>query len=129
MLNLHIASVRALRAGPADRTRRVESALLSAHLGGYLAAVFIVLPPALAVAFMAVQQGLFGLHMGCAFAPNHKGMPILRRDEELDFLRRQVLTSRNVPRGGPFVDQELRSAISTRAAGCSFAGKATPDAT
>jgi hypothetical protein len=31
--------------------------------------------------------------------PN-KGMPVLRRDEELDFLRRQVLTSRNVPRAG-----------------------------
>jgi hypothetical protein len=69
-------------------------------VGGYLAAVFIVLPPALAVAFIAVQPGLFGLHMGCAFAPNHKGMPILRRDEELDFLRRQVLTWRNVPRAG-----------------------------
>ena len=102
-LNLHIASVRALRAGPAYRTRLVESALLAAHLGGYLAAVFIVLPPAPAVAFIAVHQGLFGLYMGCAFAPNHKGMPILRRDEELDFLRRQVLTSRNI-RGGRCLD-------------------------
>ena len=41
--------------------------------------------------------------LGSAFAPNHKGMPIVRRDMKLDFLRRQVLMSRNV-RGGRFVD-------------------------
>lgn len=49
--------------------------------------MFIVLSPALAVAFIAVQQGRFGLQMGCAFAPNHKAMPVLCRDEELGFLR------------------------------------------
>jgi fatty acid desaturase len=30
------------------------------------------------------------------FAPNHKAMPLLERDSKVDFLRRQVLTSRNV---------------------------------
>jgi fatty acid desaturase len=43
------------------------------------------------------------LYLGCAFAPNHKGMPILAQDDDTDFLRRQVLTSRNV-RGGRLVD-------------------------
>ncbi len=40
--------------------------------------------------------------MGCSFAPNHKGMLILSAAEELDFLRRQVLTSHDVlgGRGG-----------------------------
>jgi fatty acid desaturase len=47
-------------------------------------------------------QGLFGLYLGCCFAPNHKGMPVL----EDDYLRRQVLTSRNV-RGGRLVDFAL----------------------
>jgi hypothetical protein len=47
-------------------------------------------------------QGLFGLHLGCCFAPNHKGMPVLEDDREPDYLRRQVLTSRNV-RGGRLV--------------------------
>jgi fatty acid desaturase len=55
-----------------------------------------VLSPLQAVAFIVVQQGLFGLYLGCAFAPNHKGMPTLTDADELDFLRRQVLTSRNV---------------------------------
>jgi fatty acid desaturase len=55
-----------------------------------------VLSPLQALAFVVVQQGLFGLYLGCAFAPNHKGMPTLTQADELDFLRRQVLTSRNV---------------------------------
>jgi fatty acid desaturase len=49
---------------------------------------------------------VFGFYMGCSFAPNHKGMPILRPDDDLDYLRRQVLTSRNI-RGGRVVDAVL----------------------
>jgi fatty acid desaturase len=56
----------------------------------------LVLSPLQAVAFVVVQQGLFGLYLGCGFAPNHKGMPTLTHADQLDFLRRQVLTSRNV---------------------------------
>ena len=41
--------------------------------------------------------------MGCSFAPNHKGMPTIAPGGKIDFLRRQVLTSRNV-RGGWFTD-------------------------
>ena len=59
--------------------------------------------PLQAVAFVVVHQGLFGLYLGCSFAPNHKGMPTLTEADELDFVRRQVLTSRNV-RGSRFVD-------------------------
>jgi len=55
---------------------------------------------------MIVQQGLFGLYLGCSFAPNHKGMPVLDPDDRSDFLRRQVLTSRNV-RGGWLTDVAL----------------------
>jgi fatty acid desaturase len=62
-----------------------------------------VLSPLQAIAFVVVQQGLFGLYLGCSFAPNHKGMPTLTEADQLDFLRRQVLTSRNV-RGSRVVD-------------------------
>ena len=44
--------------------------------------------------------------MGCSFAPNHKGMPILAPEESLDYLRSQVLTSRNI-RGGWLTDFAL----------------------
>ena len=73
---------------------------------GYLTVVFLVLSPVRAVVFMIVQQGLFGLYLGCSFAPNHKGMPILNADDQCDFLRRQALTSRNV-RGGWLTDFAL----------------------
>jgi fatty acid desaturase len=55
-----------------------------------------VLSPGIAGAFLGVQLAAFGVYMGCSFAPNHKGMPIVPRDAKLDFLRRQVLMSRNI---------------------------------
>src|SRR5205085_1628865 len=54
----------------------------------------------------AVDPAVFGFYMGCSFAPNHKGMPPLTDEEEKDYLRRQVLTSRNV-RGGVLTDWTL----------------------
>ncbi|MEU7615780.1 acyl-CoA desaturase [Micromonospora rifamycinica] len=92
---LHVASVRALSRST-YRERGREALLLGSHAAAYLTVVFVVLSPLRALAFVVVQQGLFGLYLGCAFAPNHKGMPILGADEEVDFLRRQILTS---PRG------------------------------
>ena len=68
--------------------------------------MFLVLSPVKAVVFVIVQQGLFGLYLGCSFAPNHKGMPILDAADQSDFLRRQALTSRNV-RGGWLTDFAL----------------------
>jgi fatty acid desaturase len=100
--HLHTASVKAVLRG-SGRANAVEGLLLLAHLAGYLTALVLVLSPLQAVVFLAVQQGLFGLYLGCSFAPNHKGMPTLTDADELDFLRRQVLTSRNVA-GSRLVD-------------------------
>ncbi|MFJ4828272.1 fatty acid desaturase family protein [Streptomyces bacillaris] len=100
--NLHVSGLRAL----ADRSlkhRLLEGSLLVAHFAVYLTALFLVLPPGMAIAFLAVHQGLFGLYLGSVFAPNHKGMPIRTGKDRPDFLRRQVLTSRNV-RGTWFTD-------------------------
>ncbi|MEO7285622.1 MAG: acyl-CoA desaturase [Jatrophihabitantaceae bacterium] len=106
-LNLHVASVRSLLPGAERSTRgghrRTESLLLLAHLGLYLAGLLLVMSPVKALVFVAIQEAVFGLYMGCSFAPNHKGMPTFTADAEIDFLRRQVLTSRNV-RGGALVD-------------------------
>ena len=66
--------------------------------------VLTVLNPLQAVAFVVVHQALFGIYLGLTFAPNHKGMP--HPDGTEDFLRKQVLTSRNV-RGGWLVDTAL----------------------
>jgi fatty acid desaturase len=100
--HLHLASLKAILRG-SGRANTVEGLLLLIHVAAYLTALVLVLSPLQAVAFVVVQQGLFGLYLGCAFAPNHKGMPTLTDADQLDFLRRQVLTSRNVE-GSRFVD-------------------------
>jgi fatty acid desaturase len=100
--NLHVSSVRALRR-PETKRPVLEGALLFTHLAAYVAALFLVLPAGMACAFLFVHQAVFGVYLGCIFAPNHKGMPTLRGSERPDFLRRQVLTSRNVI-GGRFTD-------------------------
>ena len=96
--SLHAASIRALTSR-ASRHRPMETVLFAAHVAGYVTAVALVLSPVRAVVFILVQQGLFGLYLGSSFAPNHKGMPILAAGDRSDFLRRQVLTSRNVRAG------------------------------
>jgi fatty acid desaturase len=96
-MNLHVGSVRVLMTRPKERI--VEIGLLLAHVVGCVALLLLVLSPLKALAFVGVQQGLFGLYLGCSFAPNHKGMKIFGADESPDFFRRQVLTSRNMAGG------------------------------
>jgi fatty acid desaturase len=102
-VNLHVAGLSALARGRHLKHRRLEAGLVVARLGGYVAVVFLMLSPGRAVAFLAVQLGLFGVLLGGAFAPNHKGMPVVPRNAKVDFLRRQVLMSRNI-RGGHLTD-------------------------
>ena len=97
-VNLHILSIRAVRSRQSAHGR-TEAILLSAHGVLYLGALLLALSPPVAVAFFVVQQGAFGLYLGCAFAPNHKGMPMSSTGQELSFVRYQVTTARNV-RGG-----------------------------
>ena len=96
-------SVKAVREGSVKRPR-LEGAMLAAHFVLYLSALFVVLTPLQAVAFLVVHQAVFGVYLGLTFAPNHKGMP--HPDGTEDYLRKQVLTSRNV-RGGWLVDTAL----------------------
>jgi fatty acid desaturase len=98
---LHISGVDSL-VRRRDRHAAMEGLLLALHGALYLTAVFWVLSPLRAITFIVVQQGLYGLYLGCSFAPNHKGMPVLQDDSDLDFVHRQILTSRNVA-GGRFI--------------------------
>lgn len=104
-MNLHVSSARALMR-PGARHRGLEWALLVARVAAYLALLLIALSWQQALVFVVVHQAVFGIYLGCSFAPNHKGMPVLEPDEAADPLLRQVLTSRNV-RGGVFVDYAL----------------------
>ncbi|GHI02692.1 hypothetical protein Scel_10130 [Streptomyces cellostaticus] len=86
-VNLHVSSARAL-GNHALKNRALDGALLYGPIATYMTAVFLVLPPGMAIAFLAVHQCLFGLCLGCLFAPNHKGMPILTGKDRPDFLLR-----------------------------------------
>ncbi|WUX71720.1 acyl-CoA desaturase [Streptomyces sp. NBC_01429] len=91
--------------GVPPRRRVVEGALLVAHVAGYAALLLTNLTVGQAVVFALIHQMLLGLHLGMAFAPNHKGMemPGPENSDVWGHLRRQVLTSRNI-RGGILTD-------------------------
>jgi fatty acid desaturase len=98
-VNLHATSIRSLLApGPVER-RGTELVAIALRLSVYVAILFAMLPVGMAFAFLGVQLAVFGVYMGASFAPNHKGMPLLPAGSRVDFLNKQVLTSRNI-RGG-----------------------------
>jgi fatty acid desaturase len=94
-LNLHVASAISL-SRRRDRGALAEAGLLLVHAGVFFVAPFFILSPVRAVVFIVVSQALFGFYLGASFITNHVGMPTLVGDDELGFLRRQVMTSRNL---------------------------------
>ncbi len=95
---VHLAGFTAARLGVLRRPW-LELGLVVLHGVLLLGAAFLVLSPLLAVVFVLVSQTVFGFYLGAVFAPNHKGMPVHRGEVELDWLHRQVLTSRNIRPG------------------------------
>lgn len=94
-LNLHVASLRAL-ARRRDRAALLELGLLVIHGGIFFIAPFLILSPIRAATFILVTQALFGFYLGASFLTNHVGMPTVTNGDDLGFLHRQVLTSRNL---------------------------------
>jgi fatty acid desaturase len=92
---LHVSGIQRL-IRHRDRAAAFEALLIASHAALYLTLVFWALSPVKALAFIAVQQGVFSLYLGCSFAPNHKGMPVLDADTQMNFAQRQVVTARNV---------------------------------
>lgn len=74
----------------------IELSVMLLHFVGYFGLIFYALNVGQAIVFIVVHQAMFGLYMGSVFAPNHKGMPTISEEDQLDFIRKQVLTSRNV---------------------------------
>jgi fatty acid desaturase len=93
LIRLQTAGYMLRRSG---RNATVEAVLLLTHAAAYTAGLILVLGVGRGLLFALVHQLLLGLYLGLAFLPNHTGMTLLEKDEEMDFLRRQVLTSRNL---------------------------------
>jgi fatty acid desaturase len=102
-LDLQKASVMFLAQGK-SRYRKTEIALLLLHYIAYFGLIFAVLPLWQGIAFVLIHQLASGLYLGSVFAPNHKGMLLTEHGCQIDFLRRQVLTARNV-RAGYLTDE------------------------
>lgn len=81
------------------RHRIVELLMIIARHSALAVFLLAYLPPEKALAFLGVQLVVFGVMLGGAFALNHIGMPTVPRGVHLDFLRRQVLMSRNISDG------------------------------
>ena len=94
-LGLRLAGVQFLKRAGLKRNAG-ELLLMGVHFIVYLGLLFYFLSPWHVLLFVVTHQLLFGLYLGSVFAPNHKGMPVLEEDSPLDFIGRQVITSRNV---------------------------------
>lgn len=100
--SMHYKGAEFLVRGPSGH-RRLELGLLCAHIVLYVGFFVYFLGPWWALVAIVIHQCCAGLYMASVFAPNHKGMPQVDGKRGLDFVQRQVLTSRNV-RGHPLTD-------------------------
>jgi fatty acid desaturase len=79
-----------------SRYRWLEVATLIAHALLYVGILWYFLGPWSALIVIVLQKAAGGFYLATVFAPNHKGMPQVDATSDLDFLRGQVLTSRNI---------------------------------
>lgn len=101
-ISLRITSARFFLSRPV-REIWLDAGLYLLHFVAYFGLLFLLLSPLQALLFIVVHQVLFGAYLGMVFAPNHKGMESFGADEKIDFVREQVLTSRNI-KGHPLTD-------------------------
>ena len=98
-INLHYLSFKTLLAPGPVQGRKFELWFIGVRLVAYVGIIFYFLPLGMAFAFLGVQLAVFGLYMGASFAPNHVGMTIFPAGSRVDFLSKQVLSSRNIKGG------------------------------
>jgi fatty acid desaturase len=100
--SMHFTGVRYL-VTEESKFRRTEFAMLAAHAAIYLGGLIYLLGPWTALLVVVIHKGVGGAYLASVFAPNHKGMLQTDANNQLDFVRTQVLTARNV-RSHPVTD-------------------------
>ena len=98
-VNLHVQSAVALVVRKGTRRHCTEITMMALRWVAYPSVLFVFLSPGKAAAFLGVQLAVTGLYLGASFAASHIGMPVLPHGARIDFLRRQVLLSRNISGG------------------------------
>jgi fatty acid desaturase len=101
-LHMRFHSIRVLLSERRVHHRIPEILMIATHLAAY-AVLLHFLPLWQAFSFFILHHALIGIYFSLVFAPNHKGMPLMKKGERPDFIRSQVLTARNVI-GSPVAD-------------------------
>ena len=96
--HLRLESFRSVLRG-AGRYPRAEVLALAVHFAGYLSILFWRFGATPTLLFVVVHHVAMGVYLGLVFAPNHIGMRMSADDDGLDFVRTQVLTTRNITPG------------------------------
>lgn len=99
---IRVTSIQFLRKTK-EKHQALEALLMLVHFALYFGLFFFLMEPLKAMLLIVIHQGLYGVYVGSVFAPNHIGMPVLDKDAQVDFIRHQVLTARNL-RANPFID-------------------------
>lgn len=96
-IDFQLSSIRFQFSGSAKNLGRriLELGLLLSHKVLYFGGLLWIFG-LWGLAIGAAHQAILGILLGTAFAPNHKGMPMVDDTIKDDFLRKQVLTARNV---------------------------------
>jgi len=100
--SMHLAGAKFLARQP-SRFRTAEIVVLLVHAVLYIGLLTWLLGPWSALLVIMLHKAAGGFYLATVFAPNHKGMLAVDEDSDLDFLRSQVLTSRNI-RANPVTD-------------------------
>lgn len=87
----------------AYKYRSIEILSLLVYFPLYFFLLFYLLGFWQAILFAMIHQAVFGLYLSSVFIPNHMGMPMIKAEENADFLLQQVITARNV-KGPRIVD-------------------------
>lgn len=100
---LRLRSIAYFRSQPFSLWLLTEIILWLAGLAAWLVVPFFIFPPEKAILLFVFVNTLMGIYISNVFAPNHKGMPQIKKGTKISFLEHQILTSRNI-KGNWFVD-------------------------
>lgn len=94
--SMRLQGLRFLLRRPVTKRRVLELGLIGLHAVLQWGALIWLLGVPAAVTIIVLREALLSTTLGCTFAVNHKGMPVLTRKDRSSFLRRQIVTARNI---------------------------------
>lgn len=82
-----------------QKTKYWEKLLYFAGITLWLVVPFVAFGLTKAILIYISLYPLMGMYLFNVFAPNHKGMPQIRKNQKISFLEQQIVTSRNINSG------------------------------